>query len=381
VTGGVEAIIGVHTRLLRERGHDVLVIAGRGDASIVPELDSRHPSVERLAADLAEGRYDGSAFEALQRAIEMGLQPLLADRERVIAHNVLTMPFNLPAACALAAANRGLLAWTHDLAWVNPRYKAYRRRGRPWTLLRDAQHGVRYVAISKVRQAEICATLGLSPREVPVVPDGIDDLGFLEVGPSARRLLERAGLEQARPLLLVPLRITPRKRIELALRAAALLRKRHPRLGVLVTGPLGPHSPENREYGERLLELRRSLRLDDVVAFCFEQATGDRHPVSDADMAQLYRAADAVLLPSESEGFGLPVLEAGLARAPIICTDLDVLREVAAGGAWTFPKQAGAQAVADAVETALRSRISRLRRRVQTEYTWSSVIDKLERLL
>jgi hypothetical protein len=46
VTGGVEAIMATHARLLREAGHDVRVIAGRGDAELVPEADSRHPEVE-----------------------------------------------------------------------------------------------------------------------------------------------------------------------------------------------------------------------------------------------------------------------------------------------------------------------------------------------
>jgi glycosyltransferase involved in cell wall biosynthesis len=117
------------------------------------------------------------------------------------------------------------------------------------------------------------------------------------------------------------------------------------------------------------------------VAFCFEQADGGPHPVGDAEMAELYRLADVVLLPSESEGFGLPLLEAGLARVPVACTDLDVLREVAGAGAWTFSVRARAPAVAAAVGAALRSRGSRLRRRVQSEYTWSSVMDKLEALL
>jgi glycosyltransferase involved in cell wall biosynthesis len=377
----VESVVGVHARLLRARGHDVRLIAGRGEAEIVHELDSRHPDVERLTGELAEGRFDERAFEAVRAAVRERLRPLFADRDRVLAHNLLTMPFNLPAAAALVDLGSPLLAWTHDLAWINPRYKAFRRRGRPWDLLRRAQAGVRYVAISKVRQGQICSLFGLPRTEVPVVPDGIDELDFLQVGPSARRLLHGAGLVLARPLLLVPLRITPRKRIELALRAAALIRKGHPGLGLLVTGPLGPHSPENRAYAEQLLELRRSLRLHDVVAFCFEQASGGRHPVTDTDMAELYRAADVVLLPSESEGFGLPILEAGLARAPVVCTDLDVLREVAAGGAWTFPARAGAPAVAAAVEAALGSRSAKLRRRVQSEYTWSSVIDKLERTL
>jgi glycosyltransferase involved in cell wall biosynthesis len=195
-----------------------------------------------------------------------------------------------------------------------------------------------------------------------------------------RRLLARAGLEKAEPLVLVPFRITPRKRLELAVEAAAVLRRRFPHLGLLVTGPLGPHSPENRGYGDSLLELRRRLRLDGVVSFCFEQA-GARHPVTDSDVAQLYRLADVVLLPSESEGFGLPVLEAGLARAPVVCTALEVFREVGGAGVWTFPLSAGGAEVAGTVASALRSRSSRLRRRVRREYTWTAVMRRLEALL
>jgi glycosyltransferase involved in cell wall biosynthesis len=380
VTGGVEAILGAHARLLRKAGHDVRLVAGRGDCSLVPELDSRHPQVEKLTGELAAGRFDEATFERLETKLARTLGPLLEDRDLVVAHNMLTMPFNLPAAAALVAAGRPLLAWTHDLAWVNPRYKAFRRRGRPWSILHEPQSHTRYVAISRLRQGEICETLGLPRRAVPVVPNGIDEMGFLGVGLSARRLLRRAGLEHADPLVLVPLRITPRKRLELAVEAAAVLRARFPRAGLLVTGPLGPHSPENRAYAQSLLELRASLRLDDVVAFCFEHAK-DRHPVSDADMAHLYRCADVVLLPSESEGFGLPVLEGGLARAPVVCTELDVLREVGGSAIWTFPARAGGAEIAATVASALRSRNARLRRRVRSEYTWTSVMKRIEQIL
>jgi glycosyltransferase involved in cell wall biosynthesis len=137
---------------------------------------------------------------------------------------------------------------------------------------------------------------------------------------------------------------------------------------------------ENREYANRLLELRGELRLDDVVAFCFEQATNG-HPVTDRMMGQLYRAADAVLIPSESEGFGLPVLEGALVRAPIVCTDLDVLREVGGSGLWTFPADADGAQVAAAVTAALGSRSARLRRKVRRAYTWTAVMKEIERLL
>jgi glycosyltransferase involved in cell wall biosynthesis len=47
------------------------------------------------------------------------------------------------------------------------------------------------------------------------------------------------------------------------------------------------------------------------------------------EIAALYRAAEIVLLPSESEGFGLPLIEALACGAPVVASDIPVLREVA----------------------------------------------------
>jgi glycosyltransferase involved in cell wall biosynthesis len=43
--------------------------------------------------------------------------------------------------------------------------------------------------------------------------------------------------------------------------------------------------------------------------------------VNDADLLQLYRAADVFVYPSKAEGFGIPPLEAGAARVPVICSN------------------------------------------------------------
>ncbi|TXM67534.1 glycosyltransferase family 4 protein [Methylobacterium sp. WL12] len=53
--------------------------------------------------------------------------------------------------------------------------------------------------------------------------------------------------------------------------------------------------------------------------------------VDDAVLAQVYRAGTAALLPSEGEGFGLPLVEAAHAGLPILARDLPVFREI--GGA------------------------------------------------
>ena len=48
-------------------------------------------------------------------------------------------------------------------------------------------------------------------------------------------------------------------------------------------------------------------------------------------LAAVYRRASLVLLPSEREGFGLPLVEALACGTPVVASDLQVLRE--AGGA------------------------------------------------
>lgn len=368
-----------HARLLAEAGHDVRVIAGRGDAEVVPELDSRHPEVEALYHALGRGEVDGDRYAALQERIAGRLRPLLEDRELVIAHNVLTMPFNLPLASALVGSGKPLLAWTHDIAWVSDRYREYRRDQPPYDLLRTAQPGTTYVAITEVRRRQLRETTGVDPE---VVPNGIDFDQFLGVAPATRALLARAGLDAADPLVLVPLRVTRRKRLELAITAAGRLRGRHPRLMVAVSGPLGPHSADNRRYWAELFELRARLGLDGVVRFLHELTPeGGEHPVTDEMIAELYRLADVVLLPSESEGFGLPVIEAAAARAPMVAGDIDVVREVGGPGLHLFPAQGGAHAVAEAVEAALGQPLVEDRRRVAGAYSWRRVLPRLEAAL
>ena len=59
--------------------------------------------------------------------------------------------------------------------------------------------------------------------------------------------------------------------------------------------------------------------------------------VDAAELAALYRGAELVALPSFYEGFGLPAVEALRAGAPLVASDLPVLREVAGDAALYAP--------------------------------------------
>lgn len=89
-------------------------------------------------------------------------------------------------------------------------------------------------------------------------------------------------------------RFYPRKRVDMLLRAAALLRGRIPRLEVRIVG----NGPEAR----RLQSIYREMGLESVV-----QWLGD---VSMRSLASEYNRADAFCLPSVQEGFGIVFLEA-----------------------------------------------------------------------
>ena len=53
--------------------------------------------------------------------------------------------------------------------------------------------------------------------------------------------------------------------------------------------------------------------------------------LSEAELQWCYARCEALVVPSQTEGFGLPVAEALLAGCPVVCSDIDAFREVGEG--------------------------------------------------
>ena len=71
-----------------------------------------------------------------------------------------------------------------------------------------------------------------------------------------------------------------------------------------------------------------------------------------AELAEVYRRAAVVLVPSEAEGFGLPVIEALACGAAVVASDIPALRE-AGGPAAVYAPVGDVGAWADAVAKVL----------------------------
>jgi len=290
--------------------------------------------------------------------------------ERLLAAFALALTAALHS-LSRAAGFPKLILWHHDLAWTTPRYRLELHEGYPWNLLREDWPGVIQVAVSKPRQRQLADLLQVPLERIRVVPNGLDAGRFLKLEDQTRFLVQRLDLLKAAPLLLLPVRITPRKNIELALRILATLRQRFPAAAMVVTGPLGPHNPANRDYFENLISLRKDLGLADSAHFLAELSS---EFLPDPVIADFYHLADALLLPSREEGFGIPVLEAGLTGVPVFCTDIPPLRDLAGEMGIYFSPDANPTQVADLILHRLSNDpIYRLRLRVRTRYTWERV--------
>lgn len=382
VVGGVESVLANQARLISEAGHHVRIVTGRGEAWLpgvelitVPLVGSRQPDILTAKASLDQGLIPDN-FESLVVELAGQLAQALSGMDFLIAHNVCSLNKNLVLTAALQRLNGTtgfphMILWHHDLAWTTPRYHRELYEGYPWDLLRTAWPNVTQVVISSLRQTELVGLMSLAPERVQVIPNGIDIFSFLKLEPQTQVWIKQLHLLKAAPLLLLPVRITPRKNLELALQTLAQLRVDFPQAAMLVTGPLGAHNPTNEDYFARLLALRARLGLENSAHFLAE-LTDEFLP--DIYIADFYRISDALLLPSLEEGFGIPLIEAGLSHRPIFCTGLPPLRALAQDDAYYFSPHEDPRRIAASIAVTLKaSSVFRFARRIRQQYTWEGI--------
>jgi len=387
IVGGVESTIYHHSRLLSSAGYDVSVIAGRGESfnnkiplHLIPEIDSRHPEVIDIGSALASGEVLNE-FTNLRDTLFQKLNVLLENTDILIVHNVITLHKNLALTAALKLIseqkNPAMIAWCHDFAWQDTLYTPDLHHGYPWDLLRSPWADVHYVTVSNHRKNILADLLGIPEAEINVIPPGMDVDQFLKLSPLTREIIDHLNLLDADPLVLLPARLTRRKNIEFALRVVDSIKHDFPEVSLIITGPPGPHNPKNIAYLESLRSLRNELLLESNIHFLYEFGElGQTKNIPDEVIADLYQLSDILLFPSFHEGFGIPILEAGLARMPIFSSDIPPVRESSNGLINLFDPNGDPMKVGDQISSYLKSdRTYKLRKNVMSQFTWKSILN------
>jgi len=184
----------------------------------------------------------------------------------------------------------------------------------------------RLLANTDAEARELVQLYGAPPAHVKVVPPGVDLEVFSPGGPGGRAgARRRLGIPMTAHLLLFVGRIQPLKAPDVLVRATAHLLAARPELREdLVVAVLGGPSGSGLEHPTQLQDLAAGLDLGDVVRF--------HPPVRRAVVADWYRAADLVVVPSYNESFGLVAVEAQACGTPVVAAAVGGLRTAVAHG-------------------------------------------------
>lgn len=383
VIGGVETIVKSQAKWFTKYHARVSVFTGTGesfhdDVSVhqMDVLSSNHPNMSEFTAP--GNSSDIKEFEHWRKETRQQLRPALQSFNTWIAHNLFTMPFNLPLTAALrdlaSNSDAQVYAWTHDIAWQDPSYETPDRY--PWNLLKKPSENTKYVAISRNRKRQL-RELFDEGTPVHVVYDAIEIGEVLDLDPVISEFYRRHELYDDDFIAVYPARMVRRKNFELALRIINELKAYRSSLHLIITGPLDHHSRDSLEYRNELFDLARKLDLTNDVIFCCREEnplTGNPLEVTFDRVKQFYRLSDFLLMTSRQEGFGLPLLEAGINGTIIFCSDVSPLPEVGGITPVYFDPDSHPAEIALEIDEVLTNEMSScLQQHVRSKFTWPAV--------
>ncbi|HQG16429.1 MAG TPA: D-inositol-3-phosphate glycosyltransferase [Ornithinibacter sp.] len=317
--GGMNVYVLEVARQLARR--DIAVdLFTRTTSAAQPPVVEVEPGV--VVRHLAAGPYEGLSKEDLPGQ----LCAFAAGMMRVAAHappgyyDLVHSHYWLSGQVGWLAADRWgvpLVHTMHTMARVKNLHLADgdepEPRGREIGEAQVVEAADRLVANTPREAAELVELYGADPARVAVAEPGVDLTVFSPGSKAEARA--RVGIPADAVLLLFVGRIQPLKAPDVLVRAAAELVRRRPDLrSRLVVGILGGASGTGVRNPMGLTELAQQLGIADLVRFV--------PPVDRSTLAQWYRAADLVAVPSHSESFGLVAVEAQACGTPVVAANV-----------------------------------------------------------
>ena len=303
-----------------------------------------------------------------------------AKRER-LTYNVLHTHYWLSAAAALTLAR----AW--DIPHVTMFHTVERLKGQQYgstnstaaaAAIRIEHEGriasaVDRITVSTEGEGEQLRRLyGLPAAHLAVIPCGVDLGLFAPANKASRRAARRAlALDENQPTLLSVGRLDPIKELDLLLESVALLRT--PARLMLVGG-----NPDGDPEVERLRQRAADLGLGERVRF--------PGAVPQENLRHYYHAADAVVVSSRYESFGLVAVEALASGTPVVASAAGGLTSIVRDGEngllvrWRDPRAFAGRLDELLGDDALRARLAANARPSVERFGWQRIGDDVRAL-
>jgi glycogen synthase len=372
MVGGLGRHVQALATTLVQEGHDVTVVTRHAaDAPLEQFLDGVR--VIRCAEDPASLQLSTSnlltwtmAFNhALTRAALFAARTTQYDvihaHDWLVAHAAITLKeqLGLPLVTTIHATEAG-----RHQGWL-PEESNRNIHALEWWLVNES---TRVVVCSHYMRWEVNRLLHAPYRRIDVIPNGVDAAAWrADPDDIARARVRYSG---AGRLVGFAGRLVYEKGVQDLIHSLPHLRAQHHGLRLIVAGD-GPYLPELRE------EVRR-LNLHRAVSFT--GFLGD-------DLPAVMSAADAMIIPSIYEPFGMVALEAAATGVPVAAATTGGLKEIIEPGrtGMTFPPRnplALAKAVSHLLsdEAAARKMARTARNMVADRYTWRSIVTRLLRV-
>jgi D-inositol-3-phosphate glycosyltransferase len=235
----------------------------------------------------------------------------------------------------------------------------------------------RIVAATPAELAQLQWLYQADTRKVVVIPPGVDISRFYPIHPDEAK--EVIGVPPCDKTLLFVGRIEPLKGVDTLIQAIALMQAKGVYVCLVVIGGEVESEAENQNVEmERLKAMRERVGLNDLVTFL-----GKR---SQDTLPYYYSAAEAVVVPSHYESFGMVALEAMACGTPVVASQVGGLAFLVRDGVtgYTVPVDEP-QALADRLtlliqDEALRRKLGAQALQEAQQYSWENIAERITEL-
>lgn len=200
---------------------------------------------------------------------------------------------------------------TRETSTLNPLFHAVKKAGYKKVFSQAVKKSIKIIVPSGFVKEQLIKEWGIKKDKIMVTPEGVDEEIIKEANKIGSKdfikMAEKFGFKK--PYLFYIGNAQPHKNLPRLISVFSKLKEKYFDLSLVLSGP-------NHYFWEKI---KKESHLGGVIFTGF---------VSEKEMVSLYQNAEAFIMPSLEEGFGIPLLEAMACSCPVVSSKAGSLPEI-----------------------------------------------------